>query len=199
MEQYLSHHGIKGMRWGVRRFRNTDGSLTEAGKKRYGNRGSEDGKTNSDDPKGQSDRRRVARNVAIGVAAAAAVGSKTYGRVRGAKQRLDSVNDKDVKRMNKIDKNAHSIANTVSDIAKNGKPSNRYAGNHKTLSVEEMANTSDKELQQIINRLNMETNYTRLTEEPSAMERVATGLQYVAALGTIAVSAVTIYSTLKDK
>lgn len=32
----LSHHGIKGMRWGVRRFQNKDGSLTPAGKKRYG-------------------------------------------------------------------------------------------------------------------------------------------------------------------
>lgn len=33
-EDYLEHHGIKGMRWGVRRYRNADGSLTEAGKKR---------------------------------------------------------------------------------------------------------------------------------------------------------------------
>ena len=31
----LSHHGILGMKWGVRRFQNSDGSLTEAGKKRY--------------------------------------------------------------------------------------------------------------------------------------------------------------------
>ena len=33
---YLVHHGIKGQRWGVRRFQNTDGSLTTAGKRRYG-------------------------------------------------------------------------------------------------------------------------------------------------------------------
>lgn len=32
----LYHHGIKGMKWGVRRFRNDDGTLTEAGKARYG-------------------------------------------------------------------------------------------------------------------------------------------------------------------
>lgn len=31
----LYHHGIKGMKWGVRRFQNKDGSLTPAGKKRY--------------------------------------------------------------------------------------------------------------------------------------------------------------------
>ena len=31
----LHHHGIKGQKWGVRRFQNKDGSLTPAGKKRY--------------------------------------------------------------------------------------------------------------------------------------------------------------------
>ena len=30
----LIHYGIKGMKWGVRRYQNKDGSLTEAGKKR---------------------------------------------------------------------------------------------------------------------------------------------------------------------
>ena len=31
----LYHHGIKGQRWGVRRYQNEDGTLTDAGKKRY--------------------------------------------------------------------------------------------------------------------------------------------------------------------
>ena len=31
----LSHHGILGQKWGVRRFQNADGSLTQAGKERY--------------------------------------------------------------------------------------------------------------------------------------------------------------------
>ena len=33
---FLAHHGIKGQKWGVRRFQNPDGTLTAEGKKHYG-------------------------------------------------------------------------------------------------------------------------------------------------------------------
>ena len=33
-DDYLEHHGILGQKWGVRRYQNKDGSLTEKGKKR---------------------------------------------------------------------------------------------------------------------------------------------------------------------
>lgn len=36
-QDYLSHHGILGMKWGIRRYQNDDGTLTAVGKKRYGN------------------------------------------------------------------------------------------------------------------------------------------------------------------
>jgi hypothetical protein len=35
----LCHFGIKGQRWGIRRYQNEDGSLTEEGKRRYGYEG----------------------------------------------------------------------------------------------------------------------------------------------------------------
>ena len=34
MDNELMHHGILGMKWGVRRYQNKDGSLTPAGKKK---------------------------------------------------------------------------------------------------------------------------------------------------------------------
>ena len=33
-EEYLAHYGVKGMKWGVRRYQNKDGSYTNTGKKR---------------------------------------------------------------------------------------------------------------------------------------------------------------------
>lgn len=35
MDDFIVHHGVKGMKWGVRRYQNPDGSLTAAGKDRY--------------------------------------------------------------------------------------------------------------------------------------------------------------------
>lgn len=35
MANYIQHHGVKGQRWGVRRYQNADGSLTPSGKAHY--------------------------------------------------------------------------------------------------------------------------------------------------------------------
>ena len=47
MDSYIAHHGIIGMKWGVRRYQNKDGTLTNAGKTRY----STDGDAGSTAPK----------------------------------------------------------------------------------------------------------------------------------------------------
>lgn len=44
-DNFLMHHGVKGQKWGVRNYQNPDGTLTEAGRKRYLN-----------DPTGKFDR-----------------------------------------------------------------------------------------------------------------------------------------------
>lgn len=35
-QNYLMHHGVKGQKWGLRRFQNEDGTLTAEGRARYG-------------------------------------------------------------------------------------------------------------------------------------------------------------------
>lgn len=44
----LYHHGVRGMKWGVRRYQNKDGSLTAAGQKRYDHDLSENSKKKKD-------------------------------------------------------------------------------------------------------------------------------------------------------
>lgn len=57
----LEHHGIKGQKWGVRRYQNKDGSYTDIGRKRYKN---EPRHTGKDDPikKAREDRKRAYEN-----------------------------------------------------------------------------------------------------------------------------------------
>lgn len=38
MDNELYHYGVPKMRWGIRRYQNKDGSLTDAGKRRYGSK-----------------------------------------------------------------------------------------------------------------------------------------------------------------
>lgn len=64
----LCHHGIKGQKWGVRRYQNKDGSYTAAGRRR---RDSHNSAAQDNDDGLTRDKRKVltARNVAIGAAA----------------------------------------------------------------------------------------------------------------------------------
>lgn len=68
----LQHHGVKGMKWGVRRYQNKDGSLTDAGKKRYGD--SPEGKARAEKAaKNAKTAKRVAAALVMTATAAAAV------------------------------------------------------------------------------------------------------------------------------
>ena len=64
---HLEHHGILGQKWGVRRYQNPDGTLTEEGKKRYlGSTGRYDSyRILSDYARGGFAKRKVARDLVL--------------------------------------------------------------------------------------------------------------------------------------
>ena len=57
----LCHHGIKGQKWGVRRFQNEDGTLTDAGKARYNEKGEP-----YKDPRNMTDKQLAEANKRLG-------------------------------------------------------------------------------------------------------------------------------------
>jgi len=80
----LYHHGIKGQKWGVRRFQNEDGSYTAAGRKRYGydeRSGSSDGKSK----KGLSDKQKKALKIGAAVTTTALVAVGGYALYKSGK------------------------------------------------------------------------------------------------------------------
>lgn len=142
---YLAHHGIKGMKWGVRRFRNEDGTLTAAGKKRYGKGG--DAKK---DP-----------------------GLKA---VSGSRQIVGGLR-------------------SINSLANSG-PRNRY-NRRPNLTQEEMDRMSDKDLRDLVNRLNLEQQYSDLTRDTGSRSRISSGLDYTDAVLSIAGGALTVAAALK--
>ena len=84
---YIKHHGIRGQRWGIRRFQNKDGSLKPAGEKRYyddtkkSKTDSKSESTSGEQKKGLSDSQKKALKVGaavLGTTLAAYGGYKLY-------------------------------------------------------------------------------------------------------------------------
>lgn len=99
---YLYHHGIKGMKWGVRRYQNADGSYTSAGKERYGigerltnkiaDNYKQQYKMTDEQAKAEAEKtKKMLKNVAIGAAAVVGVAAGVYIARNIGRNYVDSV------------------------------------------------------------------------------------------------------------
>lgn len=109
-DYYLAHHGTKGMKWGVRRYVNKDGTLTQEGKRKYGSKEKAYNDLNLDndgDKKKRSTTKKflVGSALALGIVATAVTVGYIYK------------NKKDYKNINRIADEILKKGETITNIS----------------------------------------------------------------------------------
>lgn len=117
MNSELYHWGIKGQRWGVRRYQNEDGSLTEAGRERYGKRIYEYTKSKFKDPEITSELRRsdAVRQIAQDIRRDRELTNKAYNSMAKDCKSISSNDQKLSELMDKINKTDYDIGQYITD------------------------------------------------------------------------------------
>lgn len=156
-DNFLAHHGIKGQKWGIRRFQNPDGTRTALGKKRE--------RSDRDSQKTKRNLKRIGAGIA-GTATAIGTG---FG-LKKASEHIDRnklfdqtiPGGKDKPKMSPAEK----MSREASNIGSNVKSVYRTAKKVKNLkNGRESKTLTDQELRDRINRLNLEKQYETLIEE----------------------------------
>ena len=110
----LYHHGVKGMKWGVRRYQNADGSLTAAGKKRAAKLGE------------KLDNARTDARIRYNVASTSATAART-GATRRERNTAKYVGIKNMDRAYDTDKRIAKLEKRMKNIGVNPKKDKELA------------------------------------------------------------------------
>lgn len=152
MDSYLYHHGIKGQKWGVRRFQNKDGTLTLEGQQH------------------RLVSSTIKKSVQQGTGKAKEISSKIT-----TPQGAQSV-QQGIKGTNQALQGAKKLSDAINDASK--KPQ----APRKRLSKDELDKLSNKELQDLVTRISLEQRYSDLTANKANRSKVDTGFRCVEAL-----------------
>lgn len=178
----LSHHGIKGQRWGVRRFQNKDGTLTAKGKKRYKDSGEDvknmsneelrarinrlrNEKTYMDLTKKESKISKVADSFQkkSSLASKSVETQKNLTKLKGGKTEAYDVAGQGIKAVNK----SASIAKKVDKMVTEPK--------HVQKTRAKLDAMTDDELRDIVTRLDLEKQFSDISRDTRNRGKVTVG------------------------
>ena len=163
----LYHYGIKGQKWGVRRYQNKDGSLTPAGKKRRSS--SDEVRNMSTDELRQKVRRlnNEQRYIDLTKSSRSSISKTADGIERVSRIGGD---------VNKIYKSMYGENNPYSKVANQGIDamsrtarltkkidSNVRSKNDRAKALKKLETMSDADLAKEVDRLDLEQQYSRLS------------------------------------
>ena len=171
MDNELQHFGIKGMKWGVRRYQNKDGSLTPAGKKRY---------DESDEEREKKEKsKKTKAKVATAAVATAAIATTAAMNKDKIKKGVDFVN---AKKSSKDEKKETTVEDYKEGLKKTQSADKALQGIKEIVNKaddvayakkvrNDLSQMTDKDLQQAVNRLNMEERYSQVMQQRHKIER----------------------------
>lgn len=156
-DDYLAHHGILGMKWGVRRYQNKDGTLTTEGRRRsqvYGkNPLSTPAKKSSKKKKisDMTDDELIRDNRRHALEAQYKKNHpEKKSKLQSSKEAIDSGRQltNQMKNLNQVVKNTRKRKNT-----------------------KDLSEMTDDDLRRLINRKNLEQQYRNITYEPDKIDK----------------------------